>query len=57
MGSFETVYPQYQSEVTDEIIDHAHNDYAEALAEAGLVGRDTDLDLTRDVLCFGVPKS
>src|SRR6266478_6519671 len=38
MGSFETVYPQYQSEVTDEIIDHAHNDYAEALAEAGLVG-------------------
>src|SRR6266403_1499690 len=38
MGSFETVYPQYQSEVTGEIIDHAHNDYAEARAEAGLVG-------------------
>jgi O-antigen ligase len=38
IGSFETVYPQYQSLATDQIVDHAHNDFAEALAEVGLTG-------------------
>ncbi len=38
LGSFETVYPQYQSEPTDLVADHAHNDYAEVLAETGLAG-------------------
>ena len=38
LGSFETAYPAYQSFPTDLVYDHAHNDYAEALAETGLVG-------------------
>jgi O-antigen ligase len=38
LGSFETAYPRYQSFPTDHVYDHAHNDYAEALAETGLVG-------------------
>jgi O-antigen ligase len=38
LGSFEVAFPPYQSFSTDEIWDHAHNDYAEALAETGLVG-------------------
>ena len=37
-GSFETIYPQFQSFVTDRQVDHAHNDYAEFLAEAGIPG-------------------
>jgi len=38
LGSFETVYPKYQSFPSDLGWDHAHNDYAEALAETGLAG-------------------
>ncbi len=38
LGSFATVYPYYQSLPSDEVWDHAHNDYAEALAETGIVG-------------------
>lgn len=38
LGSFETAYPRYQSFPSDLEWDHAHNDYAEALAETGLVG-------------------
>jgi O-antigen ligase len=38
LGDFETAYPRYQSFPTDGWIDHAHNDYAEAAAETGLVG-------------------
>jgi len=38
LGSFETVYPQYQSFPSDFTWDHAHNDYAEALAETGAAG-------------------
>ncbi len=38
LGDFETAYPPYQSLTTDMWIDHAHNDYAEAAAETGLVG-------------------
>ena len=38
LGSFETVFPQYQSFPSDFTWDHAHNDYAEALAETGAVG-------------------
>jgi O-antigen ligase len=37
-GSFEVIYPQYQTSPTDLRWDHAHNDYAEALAETGVVG-------------------
>ena len=38
LGSFETAFPRYQSFPTDFLWDHAHNDYAEALAETGLAG-------------------
>ncbi len=38
LGSFSVAYPQYQSFATDLLWDHAHNDYAEALAETGAVG-------------------
>ena len=38
LGNFETAYPRYQSFPSDLWIDHAHNDYAEAVAETGLVG-------------------
>jgi len=38
LGGFETAYPRYQSFPSDLWIDHAHNDYAEAVAETGLVG-------------------
>jgi O-antigen ligase len=38
LGSFETVFPKYQSLPSDLIWDHAHNDYAEALAETGVAG-------------------
>ncbi len=38
LGSFEVAFPQYQSVPSDSIWVHAHNDYAEALAETGLAG-------------------
>jgi O-antigen ligase len=38
LGSFEDVYPRYQSFAADLNVVHAHNDYAEALAESGIVG-------------------
>jgi len=38
LGTFETVYPRYRSFASDLVWDHAHNDYAEALAETGLAG-------------------
>jgi O-antigen ligase len=38
LGSFETAFPRYQSFPSDFRWDHAHNDYAEALAETGVAG-------------------
>ena len=38
VGSFATAFPQYQTVPGDPIWDHAHNDYAEGLAETGLIG-------------------
>jgi len=38
LGSFETVYPRYQSFATDLAWNPAHNDYAQAVAETGLGG-------------------
>ena len=38
MGSFVAAYPPYQTEVSDLVTEHAHNDYVEALAETGLAG-------------------
>jgi len=38
LGSFRVVFPRYQSFADSKIWDHAHNDYAEALSETGLIG-------------------
>jgi O-antigen ligase len=38
LGSFEVAFPPYEKSPTDYLWDHAHDDYAEALAETGLVG-------------------
>jgi O-antigen ligase len=38
LGSFETAFPRYQTFPTDLRWDHAHDDYAEVLAETGLAG-------------------
>ena len=38
LGTFEDIFPRYQSFATDLTWDHAHDDYVEALAETGLMG-------------------
>src|SRR5439155_20768954 len=38
LGNFGTAYPGYQSVPGDSWLDHAHDDYAEVIAETGLVG-------------------
>lgn len=38
LGTFEMVFPPYDSLYDGKIVNHAHNDYLEALAEAGIVG-------------------
>ena len=35
LGAFAAAYPAYQTVVTDDVIDYAHNDYAQFLAEGG----------------------
>lgn len=37
-GAYEQAFPSYQSWVTEDVIDHAHNDYVELLAETGIMG-------------------
>lgn len=38
MGTLEVVYPLYQSHYIGLIVNHAHNDYVELLADGGVVG-------------------
>jgi len=38
LGTFQMVFPPYDSFYDGKIVNHAHNDYLEALAETGLVG-------------------
>jgi O-antigen ligase len=38
LGSFNVVFPQYQTFSTDLGWNHAHDDYVEALTETGIVG-------------------
>ncbi len=38
LGTLMTVYPRYASFYNGQTVDHAHNDYLELLADAGLVG-------------------
>ncbi|HSB76237.1 MAG TPA: O-antigen ligase family protein, partial [Terriglobales bacterium] len=36
LGAFAAAYPSYQTVVTDDVIDYAHNDYVQFLAEGGV---------------------
>jgi len=38
LGTFEIVFPPYDSVYDGKIVNHAHNDYLEFLAETGMVG-------------------
>ena len=38
LGTLETVYPSYETLYDGKIVNHAHNDYLEALAETGILG-------------------
>ena len=38
LGTFETVYPQFRSFYTNFLVDKAHNDYLQLLAETGVLG-------------------
>ncbi|HEY6946514.1 MAG TPA: O-antigen ligase family protein [Candidatus Acidoferrum sp.] len=38
LGTFQIVYPPYETLYDAKIVNHAHNDYLEALAEAGALG-------------------
>lgn len=51
MGSFASVFPQYQTFSTDLEWNHAHDDYVEALTETGIVG---GLIILSALLLFGV---
>ena len=38
LGTFQIVYPRYETLYDGKIVNHAHNDYLETLAETGLLG-------------------
>jgi O-antigen ligase len=38
VGTLQTVYPQYETVYDGKVVNHAHNDYLEALAETGIAG-------------------
>ena len=38
LGTLQSVYPKYETLYDGKIVNHAHNDYLEALAETGLLG-------------------
>lgn len=38
LGTLEDVFPRYESIYDGAVVNHAHNDYVEALAETGLIG-------------------
>jgi O-antigen ligase len=38
LGTLVSVYPRYETGYDGKVVDHAHNDYVEILAETGIVG-------------------
>ena len=38
LGTLETVFPRYETNYAGRVVDHAHNDYLELLAETGVIG-------------------
>lgn len=37
-GTLVSVYPKYESDYDGKVVDHAHNDYVELLADTGIIG-------------------
>jgi O-antigen ligase len=38
LGTFEIVFPRYETYYDGRVVDHAHNDYLELLADTGMIG-------------------
>jgi O-antigen ligase len=38
LGTLQIVFPRYETNYDGKVVNHAHNDYLEALAETGLLG-------------------
>ncbi len=38
LGTLQFIYPRYESQYDGYIVDHAHNDYLEVLADTGIAG-------------------
>lgn len=38
LGTLVDVFPRYETQYDGKVVDHVHDDYAEALAEAGILG-------------------
>jgi O-antigen ligase len=38
LGTLQTVFPKYDSQYDGKVVNHAHNDFLEALAESGVLG-------------------
>lgn len=38
LGTFEATFPRYETLYDGNVVEHAHNDYVEALAETGMIG-------------------
>jgi len=36
-GSFASIFPKYQTVITEGVVDHAHNDYIELLTDGGII--------------------
>jgi O-antigen ligase len=52
IGTLQEVFPLYESEYSGLVVNHSHNDYAEALAESGVVGGLCGLAFV--LLLFGI---
>jgi len=57
LGTFPTVYPRYRSFYSNLFINEAHNDYAQLLVEAGLLGFGLMLWFLVQVYRHGLPTS
>ena len=57
LGTFPTVYPSFRSFYTNLFVNEAHNDYAQLLAETGLVGFVLMLWFISCVYRSGLPRS
>jgi len=54
LGTFVAVYPQYETAYDGLVVDHAHNDYLELLAEGGVAGGCCGLTFVGVLLRWGL---